>query len=225
MNHLVISIPAYNDSATVGSLIEKSLATLSKISDRHGVFAINDGSRDETWEVLKKIASSYPKVHIHNHEKNLGFGVTIREVYLLPESEWVFFIPGDGQIPPSEILKLYPFTKSHTFILGHRKKRNDPWMRKFNSWCYNWTISLIAGRRIHDVNSVALIKREILQGIEFESTGAFIHAEILLKALGKGASLIEVEIEHKPRLHGRGSGNKWKVILATVKDMIKYLLS
>jgi hypothetical protein len=158
------------------------------------------------------------------HDRNYGFGRTIREVYTLPESEWIFFIPGDGQIPPSELLKLYPHRDRYSFILGHRKHRNDPLSRKFTSFCYNTFVSLLAGRRIRDVNSVGLLKRAALEDANLISTSAFVHAEILLAALRGDAAVAEIEIEHRPRTHGKASGNKWRVILPTARDLLRYFV-
>ena len=222
MLHLAISIPAYNDAETLEPLVEESLSVLAGLTPNHGVLVINDGSRDRTSEVLKGIAAKHPRVRVVEHPRNFGFGRTIREVYLLPESEWVFFIPGDGQIPPSELLKLYPSMRTHQFILGHRRQRNDPPLRRLNSWVYNRVVSLLSGRRVRDVNSVALVRRDIFEGAQFRSRSAFIHAELFLEAARRGAAIAEVEIIHKPRAHGRGAGNRWRVIFATVADMLQY---
>ncbi len=225
MDHISISIPAYNDAEALPALVEDSFAVLSKISPSHSVFVINDGSKDNTSEVLAALAKKYPKLKYYEHPQNLGFGATIKEVFVLPESEWVFFIPGDGQIPPAELHKLYAAIKENKFILGRRVERNDPLGRKFNSFGYNSLISLMAGQRIHDVNSVALLKREILKDVRFVSRGAFIHAEIALNVLKKGVAIREIPIEHKPRAHGSASGNKWRVKVNTVLDLLRYLFS
>ena len=224
MAKISISIPAYNDSQTIESLANESLAALSAITDDYEVFIINDGSKDATSEVIRKLSRENPRIKIFEHQKNLGFGATIREVYTLPDSEWIFFIPGDAQIAPSEIIKLFPFKDKYQFILGYRKHRNDPWMRKINSWCYNTFISMIAGKMVRDVNSVGLLKRDALNGVSLNSASAFIHAEILLEIIRKGASFTEIEILHKPRSHGSGSGNKWRTIFSTMNDMLKYCL-
>lgn len=170
------------------------------------------------------MAAANSRIKVFEHSLNLGFGPTIRESYTLPDSEWVFILPGDGQIPPSELFKLYAQRDRYDFILGHRVRRNDPPLRRFNSWSYNRMLSLLARHRIHDVNSVGLLKRSVLNEVSLESGSAFIHAEIFLKILRKGAPILEVPIDHKPRQYGKGSGNKWKIIFSTVQDMLKYFL-
>jgi len=150
--------------------------------------------------------------------------VTIREVYTLPDSRWIFFIPGDGQYSPRGLLALYPFREHYDFILGLRRERQDPFMRKLNSAFYNGLISLLAGRRVRDVNSIGLLRKSVLDGVALRSDSAFVHAEIFLRALAKGARIAELDVAHQPRLHGKGAGNKLKVMLPTIRDMMKYVL-
>lgn len=224
MTHLTISIASYNDEEIIESVVRDSLEVLSKITDSYAVFVINDGSADNTQSVLDRICRENSKVRCLRHPQNLGFGPTIREIFTLPDCEWVFILPGDGQISPFELLKLYPYIKDRQFILGYRKNRRDHWLQKFNFWCYNWMVTLVAGKRVRDVDSVALAKKSILNQMQLKSRTAFIHSEIFLEALKKGASFIEVEIEHKPRLYGKGSGNRWKVIRQMFAGLAKYAL-
>lgn len=223
MTQISISIAAYNDEPTIGPLIDESIQILSQVTQDYEIFVIDDGSRDATLSVTQQKARLYPQVHIHEHKQNLGFGTTIKEIYTLPSGKWIFFIPGDGQIPPAELLKLYPHREQFEFILGYRRHRNDHWFRKFNSRCYNLLVSWLAGFRIHDVNSVGLLKKHILSGVEFKSTSAFIHAEILLAVHQRNGRIREIDIDHNSRNYGRASGARIKIIFNTFLDMVKYI--
>lgn len=223
MTQLTISIPAYNDAPALESLVRESIHHASQVTDDFEVLVIDDGSRDDTPDVLRRICQTTPRVRVHTHPQNLGFGPTIREVFVLPRSQWVFFIPGDGQIPPSALSMLYSRREQADLLLGHRRHRSDSWGRRLNSWCYNLAISLIARQRIRDVNSGGLLRRAALEGVALESRSAFIHAEIALEIVRHGGTLREIPIEHRPRTHGRGSGSKLPVILATVADLGRYL--
>ena len=220
---ITISIPAYNDAPTIASLVEQSAAVASQVTDDYEIFVIDDGSQDETGQILSRLEKTMPRLRVRRHDRNLGFGPTIREAFTLPQTDWVFFIPGDGQIPPSELLELFPHADRYDFVLGHRKYRRDSWSRKVQSWCYNILISLIARRRIRDVNSGGLLRCRALQDIRLRSNSGFIHAEILLELLRRGARVAEIEIRHMPRCFGEASGNKLRVILSTAGEMLLYV--
>jgi glycosyltransferase involved in cell wall biosynthesis len=223
MKSIAISIPAYNDSVTIGELVKNSVEVLSGITPDYEIIVIDDGSGDNTLEIALKLSKENPKIRVFNHEKNEGFGKTIKEVFTFPQKEWVFFIPGDGQVSPEEIKKLLPFSDNADFILGNRSTRSDPFIRHFNSAVYNLLISIGAGKRVKDVNSVVLFKKEIMKNLKLKGESAFIHAEIFLKVARSGYKIAYTDIEHKPRTSGKGSGNKISIIIPTVINLFKYL--
>lgn len=222
MPHLTISIPAYNDAESLPALVQEADDTARQLTPDYEILIIDDGSKDNTRQVARDLVAKFPRVRLEVHEVNLGFGPTIREAYLSPLSEWVIFIPGDGQVPPSELVKLYPFSSEYDFIIGYRRLRADPLFRKVTSRVYNRLITRMAGRQIHDVNGSALIRRRALDHVDLRCNTAFIHAELLLEALRNGARLKEVRIDHRPREYGIASGNKLSVILGTIKDALRY---
>lgn len=224
MTSISISIPAYNNESTIVDLIKESKTVLSELTNDYEIVIINDGSSDKTKNLIEEIAKEEHRVQIYNHIENKGFGETIKEVFTLPNKEWIFFIPGDGQIPPVEIKKLLPHIETFDYILGLRKNRQDSLLRKIFSFFYNILISLIATTRIHDVNSVALLKKEILQNVKLNSKSAFIHAEIYLKLLRKGCKIKEVEINHRPRKTGKSGAMKLRVISSTFFDLFLYTI-
>ncbi|MGD9645642.1 MAG: glycosyltransferase family 2 protein [Pirellulales bacterium] len=229
MTSLTVSIPAYNDAPTLPAIVADSLALTAALGIPVEVLLIDDGSRDDTPAVCQTLADQSPRVRVLTHPENLGFGPTIREAYLVPRTEWVVFLPGDGQIPAAEIERLWQATESagdrpYDLVLAVRAQRNDPWRRRFVSGCYNGMVSLVARRRIHDVNGTALVHRRLLRRIALEGRSAFIHAELVLEAMRAGANYREVTIAHRAREHGSGSGNRPRVIAATFRDLLRYAL-
>jgi glycosyltransferase involved in cell wall biosynthesis len=222
---LTISVPAYNDAATIADVARESLKAARQCTDDFEVLLINDGSRDETGQIIEQLCQTTSRVRVIQHPRNLGFGPTIREAYLNPQSDWVVFLPGDGQIPPDQVEVLWRAVDGHDLIVARRKARQDPLNRKVTSWCYNRLVSLVAGQTIHDVNATALISRRQLRRLRLESNTAFVHAELVLKALAAGAKAREVEISHRARLFGSASGNKPGVVWATFKDLVRYSLT
>lgn len=224
MRHLTVSIFAYNDAESLEPLVKEIVEAASQVTDDFGILIIDDGSKDQTLAVANKLAKADPRIEVLPHPVNLGFGPTLRDACIHPDSEWVLLLPGDGQVPPRELLKLYPLTKNHQYIIGYRQLRKDPWYRSVNSWVYNRLVRMLAGRMIHDVNSSALIDRRVIAHVKFRAQSAFIHAELLLESLRHGASFTEVRIDHRQREFGMASGSKFSVIMATMRDLLKYLI-
>ena len=187
------------------------------------ILIINDGSKDDTLQVAQALSKEIPGITIHHHPANLGFGSTIKEVFVLPTSEWVLFLPGDNQFPASNIPLFLNHRTEADFVLGYRSDRKDTLRRKFYSRLYNWVISYTGGVNVHDVNSICLLRRDLLNGVDLRSVSAFIHAEVYIKLARKGTRILELRVEHQEREFGFGAGGNIKVIWATIKELILFL--
>lgn len=224
MPSLTISIPAYNDAESIEAVIEESLEAAARVTPDFSVLVINDGSGDDTGDRVRRHLDSKPRLRLIEHPKNLGFGPTIREAYTLPESDWVYFIPGDGQVPAAGIIELWPLIGDADFILAHRAQRQDTTYRRIVSGIYNRLISLVAGRKIFDVNASGLLRSDLARKLPLRSNSAFIHAEILLEVLRAGGTVREVAVAHRSRQFGEGRGAKARVIRATIAELARYVL-
>lgn len=223
MRQLSISliIPAYNDESTVGRLVRDADALLKSICSDYEIIVTNDGSKDGTMSVLQESAASCPQLRLIDHEVNRGFGFTIRELYMSARKELIFSLPGDYQYHPKELLRMLEGLRDHDFVIGLRVKRNDPLRRKIQSQVYNAMLGVFYGNKHKDVNSIKLFKRVILDKIHLQSTTAFVDAELVIRAERAGFKVIEIPIEHLPRLFQGASGGKLSVILDTFGDLIK----
>ncbi len=219
---LSLIIPAYNDETTVGRLIDDSDALLREVCNDYEIIVVNDGSKDRTLDVLRAAAAKNPHVKVINHEVNKGFGYTIRELYMAGSKELVFSLPGDYQYAPKELLTMAQgIDNNYDFVIGHRVNRNDPPRRKLQSKFYNAMLRIFYGNRHKDVNSIKLFKSKILKQIKLKSTTAFVDAEFVIRSDKAGFKVIEIPIEHLPRLSQGASGGKFSVIWDTFSDLVK----
>ena len=106
-------------------------------------------------------------------------------------------------------------------IIGLRIKRNDPPRRKMQSAVYNFMLRTIYGIKHKDVNSIKLFRRSILDTIDLRSATPFVDAELCIRAGNSGFRVVEIPIEHLPRLSQGASGGKLSVIWETFSDLLK----
>lgn len=216
-----VVIPAYYDETTIGRLIEDTDNLLKSLCGDYEIIATNDGSKDGTLGVLQDLAKTRPALRIINHEVNQGFGATIRELYYAGGKELVFSLPGDYQFSPRELLKMVDGLREHDLVIGWRVKRNDPPRRRFQSFIYNTMLRTAYGVRYKDVNSIKLFRRSILEKIDLKSVTAFVDAELCVRAVRAGFKVVEIPIDHLPRLSQGASGGKLSVIAETFSDLFR----
>ncbi len=214
-----VIIPAYYDETTVGRLVTDSDTLLKELCQDYEIIVTNDGSKDGTLKVLQDLQCTMPQLKIINHEVNKGFGTTIRELYYAGSKDLVFSLPGDYQFAPKELLKMAEGLREHDLVVGWRIKRNDPPRRKFQSFVYNTMLRTVYGISYKDVNSIKLFRRSILNKITLKSSTAFVDAEFCIRADRAGFKIVEIPIEHLPRLSQGASGGKLSVITETFSDL------
>ena len=198
--------PAFNDGKTIGGLVEKTLAMLSRLTPDYEVIVINDGSADETGEVLEALRAEHPEhVRVITHEQNRGYGGALRSGFAAATKELVFYTDGDGQYDPLEMeLLLKKMGPNIGFVNGYKKTRQDPWHRIAIGWLYNRFARFIFGIQLRDVDcDFRLIRRSLLEELSLHSTSGTICVELVKKLEMCPYLVEEVEVSHYPRLHGR----------------------
>jgi glycosyltransferase involved in cell wall biosynthesis len=218
---LSIIIPAYNDEGAVEGVVREAAYVAERITPRYEIFVVNDGSRDTTGEILDKLSKEIRGLRVVHHERNRGFGYTIRELYLGAQGDLVFSVPGDGQIRASQIHRMLPAAALADLVVGWREIRNDPRRRKRQSYVYNLLIRMLYRVTVGDVNSAKLIHRRALEGLRLETQSAFVDAELCIRTLRRGMTIRGVVIEHMPRQSGEGGGGKFRMIWDTIVDMLR----
>lgn len=214
-------IPAYNDETTIAKLVQDTDCLLKELSTDYEIVLLNDGSKDNTLAILHDLAKKFPSVRVVNHEVNQGYGKTIKELYYAGTKQLVMSLPGDYQFAPKELITMAEGLRTHDFVIGHRVKRNDPPRRLLQSAIYNSMLRIFYGISFKDVNSIKLFRREILNKITLESDTPFVDAELCIRAHRAGFKVIEIPIDHLPRLSTGASGGKISVITDTFGDLIR----
>src|SRR6476469_10105207 len=124
---LSVFFPAYNDSGTIASLVITALRSARKLTPDHEVIVVNDGSADNTAEILDELARTYPQVRVVHHEKNRGYGGALRTGFETATRELIFYTDGDAQSDPSEMEALWHrMSDDVDLVNGYKISRSDP---------------------------------------------------------------------------------------------------
>lgn len=187
------------------------------------VIIIEDGSPDRTGEVADELAEKYEKVRVIHHEKNMGYGATLRDGFMNAKMDYVFYSDGDNQFDLEDLRKfvaLIPFTD---IVVGYRKQKQYSLYRKFTSLCYNYLLRLLFDIHYWDIDcAFKVFKADLFKKIKINSIDAFIDAEIMLKAKLLDYRTTEVGVVHLPRLDGISTGARPSVILRTIREIFEY---
>ncbi len=215
--------PAHNEEANLEALVDEALESLPLLAETFEIIAVDDGSRDRTAEIADRLAARHPDVvRVVHHPVNRGYGGALRSGFEASRYELVAFTDGDRQFRIADLGRLtarLTEPDAPDIVVGYRIRRADPLVRIVYARTYRLANRIFFGLRVRDVDCACkLFRRDALEGIRVESGGAFFSAELLIKVLQAGRTVVEVGVPHYPRTAGSPTGARPSVIWRAVKD-------
>ncbi len=151
-----VVIPVYNGSETLPELVDRLTRTLSNISLKYEIIMVNDGSPDESWQVIQSLAAKDP-THITgiNLKRNFGQHNALLCGVRAAKNEVIITMDDDLQHPPEEITKLLEKLQSgYDVVYGLPTKMPHSAWRNFFSWFTKRTLAKVMGvKTIRDISS------------------------------------------------------------------------
>ena len=213
--------PAYNDAGTIPSMVLTAILALRQVTDDYEVIVTNDGSKDNTKEVLGELASRYPELTVIHHSQNKGYGCALRSGFSKAKKDWVFYTDGDAQYNPTELINLVDALADGVDVVnGYKISRHDPLIRVVIGRIYHHIVKIAFGFKLRDVDcDFRLIRREIFEQIPLESHTGTICLEMVKKFQDAGYKFAEVPVNHYYRSYGRSQFFRWKHLWKTFKHL------
>lgn len=207
LSSLSIFFPALNDAKSLPDLIEKATKTAENFTSDFEILVIDNGSSDETREVLDKLKNTNKNLHPLYFDKALGYGGALSEGFKNSKKDWVFYTDSDGQYDPSELtLLINKLDEKIDVVNGYKINRSDSIARKIVGGIYNSTMHVLYSLPIRDVDcDFRLINNKLAKKIKLEAKSGLVCLELVVKLKEKGARFVEVPVHHYPRKHGKST--------------------
>jgi glycosyltransferase involved in cell wall biosynthesis len=220
---LSVFFPAYNDSGTIASLVITALRSARKLTPDFEVIVVNDGSADNTAEILDELARTYPQVRIVHHPENRGYGGALRTGFATATRELVFYTDGDAQYDPSEMEVLWrQFGDEVDLVNGYKISRSDPLHRIVIGRIYHHTVKILFGLRVRDVDcDFRMMRRSIFDKVHLEKNSGVICLEMMKKITDAGFRIAEVPVHHYHRAYGKSQFFNFRRLGRTAIDVFK----
>ena len=223
-----IIIPVFNESESIGFLLDEVINVMSLHKFNFELIVVNDGSKDNTQQVLKQLTLKIKELSVISLRKNYGQTAAMAAGFDNSKGDIVITLDGDLQNDPNDIPKLVSeINNGYDLICGWRFDRKDKLIkRKIPSRIANKLIANVTGLKLHDYGcSLKAYRREIIDDIKLYGE---LHRFLPVLANIEGAKIKELKVNHRTRKYGfskYGIDRTFRVLmdLFTVWFMTKFL--
>jgi glycosyltransferase involved in cell wall biosynthesis len=205
-------------------LIHKTFAVLERHVGDYEVIVVNDGSQDNTGEVLEELRREFePRMRVVTHPQNRGYGAALRTGFASATREFVFYTDGDSQYDVEELPRLLELVSPATGLInGYKLERHDPAHRIYIGTIYNLCARLMFRIRIRDIDcDYRLIRRALVESLHLTSTSGTICVELVRKLELSGCEVKEIGVHHYPRLYGRSQFFRLRSLAITFYQLLR----
>jgi dolichol-phosphate mannosyltransferase len=237
---LSIVIPAYNEGAFIGTLIDRILAVpVECLGFEKEVIVVDDGSKDNTGEIARGFEQRHKQVHCFTQTPNQGKGKAVRRGIQEATGDYILIQDADLEYEPKDYVHLLEGLSRGDVVYGSRtlgqRVRRNGWklfpgrhpQQAFGPWIAGvlltlWT-ALVYGRWITDtLTAYKLYPAQVVKTMELRTSGFETDHEITAKLIRRRLRIVEVPIEYYPRSAEEGKKIKPSDGLIAVWTLLRF---
>ena len=197
-----VVVPLLNEDESLRPLYNEIKKVFKGISSDYELLFVDDGSTDKSLSVIKELARLDNKIRYFSFRKNYGKSAALQIAFKNVTGDAIITMDADLQDDPNEIPNLLKkLDEGFDMVSGWKKKRHDPFIKKFSSRFFNFITRYYTRVKIHDFNcGLKAYRKEVVQSINVYGE---LHRYIPVLADWNGFSVSEIAVKHHPRRYGK----------------------
>lgn len=222
MNYaLTIIVPVYNEQDNLQRLEKELLKYLDIAAKPACVLLVNDGSTDNSLNMMQDICQRHEAFGYLSFEKNCGLSAAIKAGFDAAQTPLVGYIDSDLQTDPEDFNKLLAYTDDYALVTGVRADRKDDFVKNMSSKIANGIRRAFTHDGMDDTGCpLKIIRTDCAKKIPmFKGLHRFLPAMILLQ----NETVIQIPVRHYPRIAGQAKFGLWNRLLGPLVDCFAYL--
>lgn len=219
-------IPVFNEEESLEAFYERLKPEIQKLSKSHEIIFVDDGSRDNSLEILQKLSRKDSSIRIFSFRRNQGKAEALTLGFQKAKGDYVVTLDADLQDKPEEIKKLLAkLNEGYDMVSGWRKDRKDKTKMKVISKMFNFLMGFIWGVKLHDYNcGLKVYTKDAAKSLHLYGG---MHRFIPLLASQQGFLVTEEAVVHEERKYGKSKYGFSKVFkdlpdMFTILFLTKY---
>jgi len=219
LNSLSIVTPVFNEQDNLVPLFNELRTCLAPLGRDWEILFVDDGSTDASLDRIRQLAAGNPQVSYLAFTANCGQSTAFAAGFQAAKGDIIITIDADLQNDPADIpAMLRRFDEGYDMVIGWRASRQDTPAKRLASRLANAVRNVLTGERVHDIGcSLKLMRATMARRIPmFSGMHRFLPTLMRLE----GATIAEMKVRHRPRLHGTSKYSVFGRIRTTVFDLL-----
>ena len=195
---LSVLIPVYNEEHTIREVIERVAA----VPIRKEIIAVDDASRDGSWDVLNQLAQEIDGLRVFRHEQNQGKGAAIRTAIRESSGDVVIIQDADLEYDPEDYPRLLaPIAAGRAKVVyGYRTLETQKPLTRLGNQFLTLVTNLLYGTHLKDMETCyKMLTREVIDSITVTCNRFDIEPEITAKIAKRGYRIHQIPIAYAAR--------------------------
>ncbi|HAY80394.1 MAG TPA: glycosyltransferase [Planctomycetaceae bacterium] len=204
-------IPVYNEEESLRALHQELDAVASAEGYELDIIFVDDGSSDQSWQVIESLAADDPRVQGIQLRRNFGKAAALNAGFEAARGELVMTLDADLQDDPKEIPRFIDkMNENLDCVSGWKQVRHDPWHKVGPSRVFNWMVGRLTGVKLHDHNcGFKCYRREIFDEVRLYGE---LHRFVPVLAAARGYRVGEIVVDHRARQFGHSKYGVYRIV-------------
>jgi len=197
-----IVIPLLNEEESLYPLYQSIVQSVKNTTLDYEIIFCDDGSTDNSLKNIRQLHNQDKKVRYISFKKNYGKSAALNAGFKIATGDAVITMDADLQDDPDEIPNLLiKLSEGFDLVSGWKKKRFDPFIKRFSSKFFNYITRIFSGIKIHDFNcGLKAYRSEVVKRIDVHGE---LHRYMPVLAKWEGFSVTEISVKHHARKYGK----------------------
>ncbi|MDA8744018.1 glycosyltransferase family 2 protein [Rubripirellula amarantea] len=226
---VVFVIPTFNEQESVGELASQIKSVCEANSINFKIVFVDDGSSDESWNVIERLSTETSQVVGLRLRRNFGKAAALEAGIRASSGELIITMDADLQDDPQEIpwfltaLGQASDRDGKDVVSGWKRVRHDPWHKLLPSRAFNFLVSRLTGVHLHDHNcGFKAYRREVFDDVHLYGER---HRFVPVLAASKGWRIGEIEVKHHARKFGHSKYGLSRLLKGFLDLLSVYLIT
>ena len=218
---LTVIVPVYNEEENMMRVQEELSRFLSIAAVKTKILFVNDGSADNSQQLIENICNADPSFHFISFDKNRGLSAAIKAGFDHSDTALTGYIDADLQTAPEDFNLLLQEIGNYDLVTGVRSQRKDSFVKNMSSKIANGIRRAFTHDGMDDTGCpLKIIRTDFAKRIPmFNGLHRFLPAMILLQE----GRIKQIPVRHFPRIAGKAKFGLWNRLLGPLMDCFAYL--